>query len=174
MASSTASHFLCYILLTPWWPTEHTFLISNESFQVYWDNRIPIFSMLPSTFKYLCSVEPVRMHFRAKQPCINDTVCNAACNIAHSIIFTRLFGGKMHSDWFNRIEILQVRWQHGEKVGYYYSSGLEKTLCKWDIYVPLFTKGLTFTFQRGPHVKKNYNFLCFNINWSSINTWVKL
>jgi hypothetical protein len=37
----------------------------------------------------------------------------------------------MHSDWFNGIAILQGRWQHGEKVGYCYLSGLEKTLCKW-------------------------------------------
>jgi len=29
-----------------------------------------------------------------------------------------------------------------EKVGYCYPSGLEKTLCKWEIYVPLVTKGL--------------------------------
>jgi len=50
----------------------------------------------------------------------------------------RLFRGKMHSYWFNGIEILQGRWQHGEKVGYCYPSGLEKTL-----YVPLVTKGLT-------------------------------
>jgi len=64
------------------------------------------------------------------------------CSIAHSIICTRLFRGKMHSDWFNGIEILQGRWQHGEKVGYCYPSGLEKTFCKWDIYVPLVTKGL--------------------------------
>jgi hypothetical protein len=48
----------------------------------------------------------------------------------------------MHSDWFNGIEILQGRWQSEEKVGYSYSSGLKKTLCKWDIYVPLVTKGL--------------------------------
>ena len=98
--------------------------------------------MLPSTLKYLYSDEPARMHFSAKQPCANDTVCNAACNIAHSIICTRLFRGKMHSDWFNGIEILQGRWQHGEKVGYFYPSGPEKTVYKWDIYVPLVTKGL--------------------------------
>jgi hypothetical protein len=55
-------------------------------------------------------------------------------SIAHSIICTRLFRGKMLSDWFNGIEILQGRWQHGEKLGYCYPSGLEKTLCKWDIY----------------------------------------
>jgi hypothetical protein len=48
----------------------------------------------------------------------------------------------MHSDWFNGIEILQGRWQHGEKVGYCYPSGLEKTLCKWEMYVPLVTKEL--------------------------------
>ena len=46
----------------------------------------------------------------------------------------------MHSDWFSGIEILQGRWQHGEKVGYCYPSGLEKTLYKWDMYVPLVTK----------------------------------
>jgi hypothetical protein len=48
----------------------------------------------------------------------------------------------MHSDWFNVIDILQGRWQHGEKVGYCYSSGLEKTPYKWEVYVPLVTKGL--------------------------------
>jgi hypothetical protein len=37
----------------------------------------------------------------------------------------------MHSDWFNGIE------EESEKVGYCYPSRLEKTLCKWDIYVPL-------------------------------------
>jgi len=100
--------------------------------------------MLPFTLKYLYSIEPVRMHFPTKQACINVTVRNAACSIAHSIICTWLFHGKMHSDWFNGIEILQGRW-HGEKVGYHYPSRLEKTLCKWDIheYVPLVTKGLS-------------------------------
>jgi hypothetical protein len=93
------------------------------------------YSMPPSTLKYLYYVEPVRMHFPAKQPCTNDTVCNAAISIVHSIIFTRLFRGKMRSDWFNGIEILQDRWRHGEKVGYCCPSGLEKTLCKWDIYI---------------------------------------
>jgi hypothetical protein len=48
----------------------------------------------------------------------------------------------MHSDWFNGIEILQGRWEYGEKVGYCYPSGLEDTRCKRDIYVPLVTKGL--------------------------------
>jgi hypothetical protein len=65
-------------------------------------------------------------------------------SIAHSIICTRLFRGKMHSDWFNGIDILQGRWQHGEKVGYCYPGGLEKTLCKRELYVPLVTKGLNY------------------------------
>jgi L-amino acid N-acyltransferase YncA len=34
----------------------------------------------------------------------------------------------MHSDWFNRIEIFQGRWQHGGKVGYCYPSGLEAAM----------------------------------------------
>jgi len=50
----------------------------------------------------------------------------------------------MHSDWFNGIEILQGRWQHEENVRYCYHSGLEKTLCKWDIYVPLVMKELNY------------------------------
>jgi hypothetical protein len=50
----------------------------------------------------------------------------------------------MHSDSFDEIETLEGRWQHGENVGYCYPSGLEKTLCKWDVYVLLVTKGLTF------------------------------
>ena len=48
----------------------------------------------------------------------------------HTVSFVH---GKMHSDWFNGIEILQGIWKHGEKVGYCYPSGLEKTLYKWDI-----------------------------------------
>jgi hypothetical protein len=39
--------------------------------------------MLPSTLKYLYSVEPVRMHFPAKQPCTNDTVCKQHCTQYH-------------------------------------------------------------------------------------------
>jgi hypothetical protein len=42
---------------------------------------------------------------------------------------------RVSTDWFNGIDILQGRWQHREKVGYCYPSGLEKTLCKWDVYV---------------------------------------
>jgi hypothetical protein len=61
----------------------------------------------------------------------------------------------MHSDWFNGIEILRGRWQHGEKVEYCYPSGLEKTLSKWEIYVPLVTKGLKTIISR------NYEYICY-------------
>jgi hypothetical protein len=65
------------------------------------------------------------------------------CAMLHAALHTVSFvQGEMHSDWFNRIEILQGRWQHGEKLGYCYPSGLEKALCKWNIYVPLVTKRL--------------------------------
>jgi len=56
----------------------------------------------------------------------------------------------MHSDWFNRIGIIQ-----GEKVGYCYPSRLEKTLCKWDICVPLVTKGLIILLQ-STHLWNSY------------------
>jgi hypothetical protein len=62
--------------------------------------------------------------------------------IAHSVICTLLFRRKIHYDWFNGIDILQSKWQHGEKLGYSYPNRLEKTLCKWGMYVPLVTKGL--------------------------------
>jgi len=45
-------------------------------------------------------------------------------------------------------------------VGYCYPSGLEKTLCKWDIYVSLVTKGLIFPGMNfdvfGPSFRKSY------------------
>jgi hypothetical protein len=65
---------------------------------------------------------------------------------------------EMHSDWFNRIDILQGRWQHGEKVGYCYPSRLEETLCKWDI-VPLVTKGLK-------HILRNVCYRCHHMRAS--------
>jgi len=122
--------------LTLLWPAGHIYVPLTKSFLKSVGITVShFFSVLPSTMKYLYSVEPVRMHFPAKQPYTNDTVFNAACSIAHSIICTWLFCGKMHSDWFNGIGILQGRWQREEKVGYCYPNGLEKTLCKWVIYM---------------------------------------
>jgi hypothetical protein len=37
--------------------------------------------------------------------------------ILFAMLLTWLFRGKMHSDWFNGIEIRQGGWQHGEKAG---------------------------------------------------------
>jgi len=72
----------------------------------------------------------------------------------------------MHSDWFNRIEILQGRWQHGEKVGYRYPSGPEKTLCKWDVYVLLVTKGLMCAFLLSvSHLFLNWKPIQFQTKW---------
>jgi hypothetical protein len=59
----------------------------------------------------------------------------------------------MHSDWFNGIEILQGRWQHGERVGYCYPSGLEKILFKWDTHVPLVTKWVKEVLIQGDGVR---------------------
>jgi hypothetical protein len=67
----------------------------------------------------------------------------------------------MHSDWLNGKEILQGRWQHGEKVGYCYSSGLEKTLYKWEVYVPLVTKGLTPPTAHSNRFQVSYVHGCF-------------
>jgi hypothetical protein len=73
-----------------------------------------------------------------------DTVIPTDLKAAlHTVSFVQhgCFAGKCiltgSTEW-----IVQGRWQHGEKVGYCYPSGLEKTLCKWDTYVPLVTKGL--------------------------------
>jgi hypothetical protein len=77
----------------------------------------------------------------------------------------------MHSDWFSGIEILQGRWQPGEKVGYCYPSGLEKTLCKWEVYVPLVTKGLMSGIgEQGDHVRVLRNYLV----WASRGLFLKI
>jgi len=43
-------------------------------------------------------------------------------------------------------------------MGYCYPSGLEKTLCKWDIYVPLVTKGLRVLREDPVTIKDNLYF----------------
>jgi len=102
----------------------------KESFQVLWDNSIPLYLhaaiyLEVSLFRWTSqnAFSRIQMILCAK---LHDS-------IAQSIICTRLFRGKMHSDWFNGIEILQGWWQCGEKGGYCYPNGLKKTLCKWDI-----------------------------------------
>jgi hypothetical protein len=98
--------------------------------------------MLPSTLKYI-PLNQSECIFPRNSRTVQMILCAMLLrSTAHSIICTRLFRGKMHSDWFNGIDILQGRWQHGERVGYCYPSGLDKTLCQWEVYVPLVTKGL--------------------------------
>ena len=70
------------------------------------------------------------------------TASHHQSSTALSITCTRLFRGKMHSDCFHGVEILQGRWQHREEMGFWYPSGHAKTFCKWDINDPLVTKGL--------------------------------
>ena len=122
------------------WPAGHMYVpFTKESFQVRWANSILIF--LHAAI-YL-EVSLFRWTSQNAFPHVQMILCAMLlCTIAHSIVCTRLFRGKMHYDWFIGIEILQGRWQHGEKVEYCYPSGLEKTLCEWDIYVLLVTKGL--------------------------------
>jgi hypothetical protein len=62
------------------------------------------FSMLPSTLKYLYSVEPVRIHFPTKQPCTNDTFvhgCFAVKYILTGSTEQRYFkvDGSMEKKW---------------------------------------------------------------------------
>jgi hypothetical protein len=127
-------------LLTLSWPDSHICPTYKESFQVRWDNSISPCCHLPWSISIPLNQSECIFPQNSRVKMIMCAML--LCSIAHSIICTRLFRGKIHSDWFNGIEILQGRWQRREKVGYCYSSGLEKTLCKWDIYVPLVTKGL--------------------------------
>jgi hypothetical protein len=68
-------------------PAGHICITYKESFQVLWETVSHFFSTLPSTLKYPYYVEPVRMHFPAKQPCTNDTVCSAACRLKLHVKF---------------------------------------------------------------------------------------
>jgi len=126
--------------LTLSWPAGHICPTYKESFQVRWDNSIPLFSMMPSTLKYLSFVEPVRMHFPAKQPCTKD-IALQHCTQYHLYTAVSLENAFWLVQRNRDTSRLMAAWR---KVGYCYPSGLEKTLCKWDIYVPLVTKGLKF------------------------------
>jgi hypothetical protein len=92
-----------------------------------------------------------------------------ACSIAHSIICTRLFCRKMHSDWFDGIEIFQGRWQHGEKWDILIPADLKKkkTLFKRDMYVTLVTKGLIHPSKLQINLREILLF--FNLCYTSIH-----
>jgi len=116
------------------WPAGLICPTYTKSFQVRWGNSIPLF------LHAAIYLEVSLFRWTSQNAFSLETAVYKRYYI--SIVCTQLFRGKMHSAWFNGIEILQGRWQHGEIVGYCYPSGLEKTLCKWDIYVLLVTKGL--------------------------------
>ena len=73
---SSVSPDILWFQLTLSWPVGHICPTYKESFQVHWNNSVPLF--LHATLKYLYSVEPVRMHFSMEQQCTNNTVCKAA------------------------------------------------------------------------------------------------
>ena len=130
------------LLLTLSWPAGHICPTYKESFQVRWDNSIPHF-LHAAIYLEVSLFRWTSQNAFSRETAVYKWYCVQCCySIAHSIICTRLFRGKIHSDWFNGTEILQGRWQHGENVGYCYPSGLERTLCKWDIHAPLVSKWL--------------------------------
>ena len=127
------------------WPAGHICPTYKESFQVRWGNSVPLFPCCHLPWSISIPLNQSECIF-PRNSCVQMILCAMLhSSIAHNIICTvQLFRGKMHSDWFNGIEILQGRWQHGEKVGYCYPRGLGKTLFKWDTYVPLVMKGLKY------------------------------
>jgi len=48
--------------------------------------------MLPSALKYLYSVEPVRMHFPAKQPCANHAALHTVSFVNEWVLITEILG----------------------------------------------------------------------------------
>ena len=116
--------------------------------------------MLPSTLKCLYSVEPVRMYFSAKQPCTNDTVCNAAVQTIYKESFQVHWDNSiplfLHAGIYLEVSLFcwtsQNAFSHETAVYKWMEKkwdtvipvNLKKTLCKWDIYVPLVTKGLKY------------------------------
>jgi len=101
----------------------------KEFFQARWDNSIPLFSPschLPWSISILLNQSECIFLRNSREQMILCAMLQSS--IAHSIICTWLFRRKMHSDWFNGIEILQGRWQHGER--------------KWDTVIPTDLKRL--------------------------------
>ena len=113
-----------YIKLTLLWPAGHIHPTYKESFQVRWDNSVPLF-LHAAIYLEVSLFRWTSQNAFSRETAVYKWYCVQCCYAA------------LHG-----IELLQGRWQHGEKVGYCYPSRLEKTLCKCDIYVPLVTRGL--------------------------------
>jgi hypothetical protein len=55
------------------------------------------------------------------------------------------------------------------KVGYCYPSELEWTLCEWDIYVPLVTKGLNILDElQDVYINRFYTLICYSFNQKNV------
>jgi hypothetical protein len=85
-----------------------------------------------AVYTYITDITQQIYHLRKTQT-IPESQYNARrehvpCSIAHSIICTRLFRGKMHSDWLNGIEMLQGKMAAWRK--------------KWDTVIPADLKRL--------------------------------
>ena len=98
ICKSCSMHFL-----TLSWPAGHICPTYKESFQVCWDNGIPLFLhaaiyLEASLFCWTSqnAFSHVQMILCAMLP----------CSIAHSIICTRLFHRKMLSDWFSHVQMI--------------------------------------------------------------------
>jgi hypothetical protein len=128
--------------LTLSWPAKHTRILVcptyKESFQARWDNSISLF-LRAAVYLEVSLFRWTSQNAFSRETSVYKWYCVQCCYADIS--------REMHSDWFYGIEMLQGRWQHGEKVGYCYPRGLEKTLCNWNIYVPLVTKGLCIFYR---------------------------
>ena len=111
--------------LTFSWPAGHICPTYKESFQVCWDNSILLFLHAAIYLEVSLFCWTSQNAFSHKTAAYK-WYCVQCCFVAlHTVSFVC---GKMHSDWFNRIEILQgtSRRQHGEKVGYCYPADLKR------------------------------------------------
>ena len=83
--------------------TSGTYVSHKESFQIRWDNSVPL--LLHAAIHLEVSLFSWTSQNAFSR--VQMTLCAMLhSSIAHSIVCTvRLFRGKMHSDWFNGIEI---------------------------------------------------------------------
>jgi len=103
----------------------------KESFQVRWDNSIPLF-LHAAIYLEVSLFRWTSQNAFSRETAVYKWYCVQCCYAMQHCTQYHLYTAVSRDG----------RWQHGEKVGYRYPSGLEKTLCKSDIHVPLVTKGL--------------------------------
>ena len=109
----------------------------KESFQDHWDKSIPLF------LHAAIYLEVSLFRWTSQNAFSSETaVCKsfAMQNCTRYHLYTAV--SRENAFWlvqWNR-EILQGRWQHGEKVEYCYTSGLEKAVC--EIYTGCFRRNV--------------------------------